>query len=191
MFYTIYTVTYGVDGKCVVGNTELRETNLLDSSGQYLDLGHPAPCNGNVTRWNFCYYASDIDQTATYVVLFRIWRMIDDSTYERIHEYQLNTTIEQSNTINQTLICENVTLSAPLEIHRNDILGVYIPFTSSLGGPPLHVIARDTTDVGLAEDTRIRFSVFTSDTISTDDLEQVTTLGLHLYADIGRFTYGP
>ncbi len=178
----------GASGNCILGNTELNETDFLNSSGQYLDLEHPAPCNGNLTRWHLCYYASDIDQTDTYVVLFHIWRMINDSTFELVNQYKLNMTIEHSSNGDQTLLCENVTLSTPIGINSNDILGVYIPFTSDLGGPPLHIVARNTTDFGLFADTRTSIAVFTGDTISTNNLERATTLGLHLHADIGKCT---
>ena len=85
----------------------------------------------------------------------------------------------------QTLLCENVTLSTPLDIQRNDILGVYVPSTGLLG-EPLHIVARDTTNFGIFADTRSFFETLASTTISTDDLESRTTLGLHLYADIGK-----
>ena len=172
-------------GVCILGSTEVTETNFLDDGGQYLDFGNPATCTGNLIAWHFCYYAADITESDTYVVFLRVWRMVDGNSFQRIDDNPLNMAIDPPSN-GQTLICENVTLSTALDVQRNDILGVYVPTTSLFGGPPLHIVARDTTNFGIFADTRTFMTPLLSTTISTTDLENRTTLGLHLYADIGK-----
>ena len=174
-----YAVSSGV---CNFGSTEVPETNFLDDGGQYLDFGHPATCNGNLTAWHFCYYAADITESFTYVVWFRTWRMVDAINFVRIHDYQLSMMFNPPSS--ETLICETATLSTPLDVQENDILGAFIPFTL-LFGPALHIVANDTEDFGLFADTRGTDASFLT-TVSRDNLESRTTLGLHLYADIGK-----
>ena len=180
-----YAVSSGLGEVCNFGNTKFPETNFLDSGGQYLDFGSPAACNGNLTAWHFCYYAADIAESDTYVIFPRVWRMVDGNSYQRIDDNAITMVIDPPNN-GQTLLCENVTLSTPLDIQRNDILGVYVP-TTGLLGEPLHIVARDTEDFGLFFDTRTLLTPFLSTTISTNDLERRRTLGLHLFADIGKF----
>ena len=156
----------------------------MDESGsQYLDFGNPAACNGNLTAWHFCYYAADIDQSDTYVVFFRVWRASEGNSFDLIDTYTLSMAIDPPSN-GPTLICENVTLSTPLDIQRNDIMGVYTPV---LLVRPLHIVARDTTtNFGIFADTRNGITTFSSQSTTTDNLENRTTLGLHLYADIGK-----
>ena len=184
----------GIGDVCILGSTEVTETNFLNGGGQYLDFGHPAPCTGNLTAWHFCYYAADISLTSdgevrTYVVEFRVWRTVDGNSFSRVHVDRLTMAIAPPSN-GQTLICETATLSPPLDVLTNDILGVYV-FTTNTLGEPLHIIARDTSDFGVRFDTRdngsLDFIPFNSDTVNINDLENRPTLGLHLYADIGQF----
>ena len=192
LFY--YAVSSGIGEVCILGSTEVTETNFLDIGGQYLDFGHPAPCTGNLTAWHFCYYAADISldflgRVRDYVVEFRVWRTVDGNTFNRVHDHRITMAIAPPSN-GQTLICETATLSTPLEVLTNDILGVYV-FTTNTLGRPLHIIARDTSDFGVRFDTRDNgspdFIPFNSETVNINDLENRTTLGLHLYADIGQF----
>ena len=178
----------GIGEVCNFGSTEVPETNFLDDNGQYLDFGHPATCTGNLTAWHYCYYAADITESDTYTVEFRIWRMGNGNSFDRIHNYLLSMEIDPLSN-NETLICETATLnlSTPLDVQENDILGAYIPLTRILGGRRLNIVARDTADFGLFVDTRSAGTAFTSTTLRTNNLEMRTTLGLHLYADIGKF----
>ena len=176
----------GIGEVCNLGSTEVPETDFLDDSGQYLDFSNRATCTGSLIAWHFCYYAADIAVSDTYVVQFRIWRMVDEDNFQRIHNYQLNMEIDLPSN-SETLICETDTLSTPLDVQENDTLGAYIPFSSILGGLGLHIIARDTADFGLFADTRNGLTLFSATTLNTNDLERRMTLGLHLYADIGNF----
>ena len=173
----------GIGEVCNLGSTEVPETSFSNSGGQYLDFGQPATCTGSLTAWHFCYYAADIAESATYLVFFQIWRMVDEDNFDRIHNYELSMAIDQPSN-GETLICETATLNTPLNVQENDILGAYIPFTSFFFGGrlPLHIIASDTADFGLSTGGNI-----VSETVSTNELESRTTFGLHLYADIGKF----
>ena len=189
-YFVYYAVSSGIGEVCILGSTEVTETNFLNGGGQYLDFGHPAPCDGSLTAWHFCYYAADIDQFRdNYIVEFRVWRTVDGNSFNRIHTDRLTLAIAPPSN-GQTLICETATLSPPLDVLTNDILGVYV-FTTNTLGEPLHIIARDTSDFGLRFDTRDNgfpgFIPFNSPTINVNDLENRPTLGLHLYADIGQF----
>ena len=171
---------------CNLGNTEVPETSFLDSGGQYLDFRNPANCTGNVIAWHFCYYAADIAESGTYAAQFRIWRMTDGNNYQRIHDYDLRMVIDPPSN-GETLLCETATLSTPLNVQENDILGTFISPIPIGVLIPLHIIASGTDDFGLLADTRNGFTAAFSDTLSTDNLEGRTNLGLHLYADIGKF----
>ena len=171
---------------CNLGNTEVPETSFLDSGGQYLDFGNPANCTGNLIAWHFCYYAADIAESDSYAAQFRIWRMTDGNNFQRIHDYDLRMDIDPPSN-GEILLCDTATLSTPLNVQENDILGTFISPIPAFGFLPLHIIASDTDDFGLLADTRGPITAFTSTTLSTDNLQSRTTIGLHLYADIGKF----
>ena len=176
----------GIGEVCNLGSTEVPETNFLDDGGQYLDFNNRATCTGSLTAWHYCYYADDITATATYLVYFRIWRMVNANNFERIHNYELRMEIDPPSN-GETLICETATLNTSLDVQENDILGAYIPLTTLLGGLGLHIIARDVAGFELLTDTRGGFTPFDSTTLNTNNLESRATVGLHLYADIGNF----
>lgn len=169
-----------VVGDGVLGTAGVSPTEPHTTSGNYLDLKHPANCTGNLTMWHFCYYSANLTQERTYGIFFDVWRhnKHNSQNLERVHHFPFEINFTNHSNLD-TLVCENVT--DMFEVHPEDVLGVLILEATILGTLPLHVISAATSGFGLYFDSRGTF------TVDKDvDLEWMPTLALHLYADVGK-----
>ena len=179
-----------VDADCILGN-QVGQVSLHNTGGQYIDLLHPVQCSGDLIAWHFCYYSEDIQDDDTYIVYFRVWRPADANNFNRVHEHTQEMDLDESDS--NEFVCMDVPLDPDnyFEVVENDRLGAYVKRTN-INGRPLHIISSGTTGLGLFRDTRgggFDFTPFTSEVVATSDLEEMTDLGLHLYADIGKGIY--
>ena len=169
-----------VVGDGVLGTAGVSPTRPHTTSGNYLDLNHPANCTGNLTMWHFCYYSVNLTQERTYGIFFNVWRHNEHNSriLERVHHFLFDINITNSSNL-AALVCENVT--DLFEVYPEDVIGVFVLETTVLGTLPLHVIAAATSGFGLYFDSGGTF------TVNKDvDFEWMPTLALHLYADIGE-----
>ena len=173
-----------VDADCILGN-QVGQASLHTTGGQYIDLLHPVQCSGNLTAWHFCYYSEDIQDDGSYIVYFRVWRPADETNLDRVYQRTQELDLDESDS--DEFVCVDVPLDPDnyFEVVENDRLGVYVATL----GRPLHIISSGTTGFGLFQDIRNGFLQFFSQDAATSDLEEMTDLGLHLYADIGKGTF--
>ena len=162
-------------------------TSPYTIGGQYIDLEHPVECAGNITAWHFCYYNETISaQPEDYVAEFRVWRPTSEISFDRVYQYGVNVQLQQNDSA--VLVCQDITLQETeyFEVQQNDSLGVYI-FTRNTSGSPLYIIGQNTVGFGLYYDTRNGMTPFSSINVASTDLQLNSSLGLHLFADIGKF----
>lgn len=51
------------------------ETSKNPNPGLYIDLDNPAPCSGQITQWNLCYYdPTPLHSENTVVIGLQVWR---------------------------------------------------------------------------------------------------------------------
>ena len=190
MFY-VYVWHAGrlANAECVFGTEPIEQSTLHDTGGQYLDLNNPATCNRTITSWHYCYHSESMTGNGDYNVWVRIWSSVDGTTYIRQRDDLFSVQLQPQTSTG--LICNNVTLSEPIEILPGDIIGVYIPDGNLPAGEPqtpLHVTASTSNETAyrLHYDTRPRRQPFRRDNVDVDDLMEIRGLALHLYANIGE-----
>ena len=56
----------------------------------YLNTAHPAPCNGTVNSWRYCFYnPSSINTSLSYSMAFAVYREVvkgDSMSYQRVSD---------------------------------------------------------------------------------------------------------
>lgn len=154
---------------------------------QYINLDHPATCRGNLTMWHFCYYPGNDD---TFTIEFRVWRATRGrSLFTRIHSDERTITSIRGSLNQLVLICEDIPLTEDEYIHiePNDVVGIHIPLFSSVSAVGMYQSPPD--GVGVYRDGRSTLSTLLSSSAERNDLTELPTASLHLYADISKSIY--
>ena len=157
----------------------------------YLNTAAPAPCNGTINGWRYCFYnPGNIRNGRTYIATFAAYRTTDTG-YQRVS----NVTVvswsgRDINALSQSFNCFNISVS-DFTIEAGDIVGgcVYDP----AGGPTrqLDIVGRNAAGYSLmrmndesqCEQNSLPMS------ISSSQLDNILNSRiLHVYASItGRY----
>ncbi len=178
-------VTYiiGADtAGCILGSKVDPTTGFAGQFGQFLDLQHPVPCTGNITAWHYCYYTSEVIQSnMEHFVYPRIWRPAGPNSWNLVYDVWLMDIPERGSPVS----CKNIVLREDQHfvVEAGDILAVYLPLLRER----LPVVAEGVPFSLLYMDTRIELVPFTSQTVQEDDLREVSSLALNVYAEIGVY----
>lgn len=116
---------------------------------------------------------------------FRIWRPRNANIMDRVYNLQVDSETGTTSTGGPMLNCRDLPLNETgfFEVRENDILAVYIPPLVN----SVQIIARDSA-AGLYFDSRRGAFPVLATRLQTNDLTERSTLGLHLYADISKYT---
>ncbi len=164
-----------------MGGTVEPTTAFSDQTGQFFDLQHPVSCRGNITKWHYCYYTSALGQPdTTHIVYLRVWRPMNSNSWTRVYEVRLNVVPD----IGSPVVCQETTLREDQRfvVERDDILAVYLPVLSD----GLPVVAQGVPLSQLYLDIRGSFEPFSAQTVRANDLTEMASLALNLYADVGE-----
>ena len=180
------------------------QTKLTDF-GFYLNTQNPAPCSGNVTTWEYCYYQPDaslrmsLNVDAAFQVPFGIYRL----NGSKISDIFL-ISISNSNIGTGPFTCQTFNMSSVTTIQKDDIIGACI-HDAVTGNSNA---ARAEAHLNLAGDNADGYSVHTADTsnrrcdkgiynnkvvtvpasVSESVLTNRNSTILHLFAHIGKYT---
>ena len=162
----------------------------------YLNIADPAPCNGTITRWRYCYYGPSSLLSASYRVTFAVYRndMTDSGGlyYQRVSRtFTADRVATSQNPISSGFNCHDELDigSEAVEIQRGDIVGAcifdpndYLIFVHS----QLDVVG-EASGYSLLEMRDISECDFNAvpNQILVSNLREQTSRILHLYADIG------
>ena len=105
---------------------------------------------------------------------------------DRVYNLQVDSETGTTSTGGPVLNCRDLPLNETgfFEVRENDILAVYIPPLVN----SVQIIARDSA-TGLYFDSRRGAFPVLATRLQTNDLTERSTLGLHLYADISKYTF--
>ena len=104
-----------------------------DPDGVYLNTDRPATCNGTISLLEYCYYGDfDIFQE-TYRSLIAVYRLVNESRYERVSEtisitrrsYPFPLT-SQADNILPGFNCNSQVLTPSIRVETGDIIGICI-----------------------------------------------------------------
>ena len=163
-----------------------RGTQQIKASVIFVDLDHPAACDGHISRLQFCYHAINLggfgSNGAVYSANVQIWRELEPNSREwnLIHEYTLGQDTSQDP--QNEFVCRSKTLSQSdyITVNRNDVIGVTLPeFTMQ----PLQLISTGTAGFGLYSRP---FSAVRLTKLEKSTLTLEPDFVLHLYANIGE-----
>ena len=177
--------------QCGTVGCELQEAQTkLTNLAFYLNTLNPAPCSGNVTTWEYCYYQPDVDADE-YMAPFGIYRL-NGSNYELISEMFL-IIISEDDIGSDSFTCQTITTPVAA-IQEGDVVGTCV-----------HDLDRDDNEQSSlnlagrnARGYSVQFADTSSDRCNTDsqvtvpnlvskgDLSPRNSTVLHLYANIGE-----
>ena len=198
----------------IVGHNQSSQTKLTDL-GFYLNTQNPAPCSGNVTTWEYCYYQPDASLRVTqnskvdaFRVPFGIYRL-NGSNYQLVSEIVL-ISISKDDIGTSPFTCQTFNTSSVTTIQKDDIIGACIHDAVTGTG----MAATAEAHLNLAGDNADGYSVLTANTsnnrcntvntgnppnnnndmvtvpasVSESVLTNRNSTILHLFAHIGKYT---
>ena len=171
------------ESDCEIGT---HSSSLLDSSfptaitGMYLDILHPATCNGRLSALSLCYPAT-LTQGDELATMLQVWRQSEqeqDSLHLRmVREIELTVTVSSELVPSFSLVCAQHSLvSGHIDLMQGDILGVILP--SQPDSEFLPVVTNSTESGGLFQ--VVRESTDAEMPLSESDLVFVSSLSLEV-----------
>ena len=157
----------------------------------YLNTAHPAPCNGTINSWRYCFYNPNrINNNRFYNTTFAVYRAVgtgDSARYQRVSNV---TTISRHGNIiprSPNFSCYNVSVNS-FTIQTGDFVAacIYDPPGGSIRH--LDIVGRGNTGYSLMQ-TNISYANQCNEnslpsSISSSQLSSRNSRILHLYATI-------
>ena len=177
-------------------NDETRFSSVRDLRF-YLNTANPAPCIGNITRWNYCYYGPPSLFHGSYRGTFAVYRRMLASNGSDVYQRVSNTF-----TIDRILLldpifpgfnCHNEFIAGGevVELQMGDVLGacIFDPEDGLFSHSQLDVVG-EASGYSLLEMNDVSECDFRAipSRVSAPRLTERTSRILHLYAEIGMMT---
>ena len=166
---------------------------MLTNLRFYLNTLNPAPCSGNVTTWEYCYYSPDVI-AREYWASFGIYKLVE-SNYQ-LASAKFRIIIPNNEIGSSSFTCRTFTTPSVTTIQQGDVVGacVHDVIRSIDARAAIHLAGRSTADYSLLEvqvnerdgTCNDGFDVAVPGSVSTDDLSDSLSTILHLYAQIGE-----
>ena len=168
---------------------------MLTNLRFYLNTLNPAPCSGNVTTWEYCYYSPSTEGDE-YWASFGIYKLVE-SNYQLVSD-KFRIIIPNDEIGSSSFTCRTFTTPPVITIQQGDVVGacVHDVIRGSFGGTraQINLAGRSTADYSLLEvpvdgmdgTCNDGNNVAVPDMVSTDDLSDSLSTILHLYAQIGE-----
>ena len=176
----------------ILGHDRQTAGNRRTNRRFYLNLEDPAPCNGTVSSWEYCYYRSNNRNAMEFRAPFGIYRQ-EGSTY-RLVSYQINISITNEDIGKDDFTCRNLSTSV-ITIQEGDMVGACVNDVDR-GGPD----ANDQVQlniVGGESGYSLMYDGFSScqsgnvltvpGSITERELSRSNSAVLHLHAIIGKY----
>ena len=176
-----------------VGHDVQASQSMLTNLRFYLNTQNPAPCSGNVTTWEYCYYQPDVT-AREYWASFGIYKLVE-SNYQLASD-KFRIIIPNNEIGSSSFTCRTFTTPSVTTIQQGDVVGacVHDVSRSNDARAPINLAGRSTADYSLLEvpvngmdgTCNDGFDVAVPGSVSTDDLRDSPSTILHLYALIGE-----
>jgi len=109
-------------GGCTFGRTGLQPTSTNPRPGLLIDLETPAPCSGQIVKWNLCYYNYNLQSSLP--ISLHVWRLDEEQkTGVRVAAFSTSVAIQLPASDFQ---CVSIPLSEAeyMNVTAGDFLGV-------------------------------------------------------------------
>jgi len=162
---------------------------LSSAKGLFLDLQNPAPCNGTVTAWNYCFYRIESASDLNYLVDFVVYRR-RGSNYLLVESTTVDMSGRQLAALNSDFMCDTISLqeSEKFEIREADVLGACLNDEGN-NQKMLDILAESVTNTLYVTDGCTQ-SVNIPTSIRSNRLTTSPSFALHLFVDVSELMYG-
>ena len=191
--FTEYDKVNSQDACGAVGHSDQTEHTRLTDLRFYLNTQSFAPCSGNVTTWEYCYYQPNVT-AVKYWASFGIYRLIG-SDYRLVSD-RFRIIIQDDDIGSNSLTCRTFTTPVTAII-EGDVVGacVHDVITGILGGSRAQInLAGDNApgnSIQFADTSNGRcqtgVDVSVPNRVSEADLSSRSSTVLHLYTNIGKY----
>ena len=158
----------------------------------YLNTADPAPCNGTINKWRYCFYNPDnIANGRTYITTFAAYRATATG-YQRVSNVNVVPwSGSDINALSQNFNCFNINIS-DFTIEAGDIVGgcVYDPASGGGSTRQLDIVGQNAAGYSLMQMSDVSQCTQNSLplSISSSQLFILNSRILHVYASItGRY----
>ena len=168
------------------GNTDRMEHSQSSAKGLFLDLQNPAPCNGTVTAWNYCFYRIESASDINYIVDFVVYQRMG-SNYQLVENRTVDMSGRQLRDLNSDFTCDMISLqeSEMFEIREADVLGACLNDEGN-NQKMLDILAESVTNTLYVTDGCTQ-SVNIPTSIRSRGLTTSPSFALHLFVDVSKF----
>ena len=178
-----------------IGTNDETEVSAVRDLRFYLNTANPAPCDGTITRWNYCYYGPSFLYYASYRVTFAVYRRVASNGHDVYQQISNTFTVDRIalfDPISRGFNCHNEFIAGgeAVEVQRGDVLGACI-FDPDNGIILVHSqldVVGEASDYSLLEMDDVSECDFGAvpSRILASNLREQTSRILHLYAEIGK-----
>ena len=174
-----------------VGHSDQTEHTRLTELQFYLNTQSFAPCNGNVTTWEYCYYQPDVI-AGEYWASFGIYRL-NGSDYQLVSD-RFRIIIQDDDIGSNSLTCRTFTTPVTAII-EGDVVGACVHDVIRLSDlrAQINLVGDNAAgnSIQFADTSNDRcetgFDVAVPNRVSESDLSSRSSTVLHLYANIGKY----
>ena len=180
-----------------IGTNNEIEFSAIRDLRFYLNTANPAPCDGTITRWRYCYYGPSFLFSTSYRVTFAVYRNVSSNSVSGYHYQQVSSTFTAdrvaltSNPISSGFNCHDELDigNEAVQVQRGDLVGacIFDPDNFLIFAHSQLDVVGEASGYSLLEMEDVSecdFGAIPSQ-ISASDLRERTSRILHLYADIG------
>jgi len=162
------------------------ERGSSSAKGLFLDLQNPAPCNGTVTAWNYCFYRLESASDLNYLVDFVVYRRMG-SNYQLVESRTVDMSGPQLARLNSDFMCDTISLqqSEMFEIREADVLGACLNDEGN-DQKMLDILAESVTNT-MSVTAGCTQSVNIPNNIRRNRLTTSPSFALHLFVDVSKF----
>ena len=120
------------DPGSIIGNNLSIPTEESSHERLYLNIARPAPCNGTIRQFGYCYYGRDDDDRDTYRVLLSIYRLVAGNSYTSITN---TVSIIKRTPLSEVPLadallpgfnCDKVELEESIQVLEGDVIGACV-----------------------------------------------------------------
>ena len=132
-YITVFSFTFILgDPGSIIGNNLSTPTDESSRERLYLNIARPAPCNGTIRQFGYCYYGRDDDDRDAYQVLLSIYRLVAGNSYTSITN---TVSIIKRTPLSEVPLadallpgfnCDTVELEESVQVLEGDVIGACV-----------------------------------------------------------------
>ena len=162
------------------------------TQGFYLNIQDPAPCNGTIDEFQYCYYHTEQDGADSYIFTTALFRETSPGIYRRVTSAHMANR-NSDNIGSQPFTC--VSVNTVVKVQVGDVIGACIFGFEGEGFSTrvdqLDLVGQDSSPESdrylmMADVSRCRDFFLANNPVVVSSLSRVNYLVLHIFANIGK-----